>query len=460
MIKKAKKINISLLILSLIFTGLDAYTFQEIPFSWIGYAISAIILLVIGLDKFKKFLYSKFLITYWIAYAILITLIQYFNYSEEVPDLKYSSFDRYILLRLLVIIFFLFTLSNLYNISNHFSFEILAKIIIYSSLFISLMSLISYFSYVFEYSDFYRNRIGTNSNSIQKVLDACTILRNYGTFREPSFLAVWLSPTVPFYFFKFKESPKLQYLVLFPILSIVLSRSLTGIFGFTLAMFITFIFFAFKNSRNYYLLFPIILILIFSTFGNSLTYKFPALDAAQCPPNSADKCDCSIYDDEEDLAKNSVNLNQSIFNRAKIIVTGGVSNFENISRINSYLGEKNLTLLGDGFGIANVKFTNDFNKNNKIIRNNEVQNIYPGLIVSMNNLYANVYFSTGIFGLILFFVSLIQISVSILKQSISRSPILFASFLNILIMYFFQGEELSLFFAYIIGMSLSKKENN
>ena len=460
MIKKAKKINISFLILSLIFTGLDAYTFQEIPFSWIGYAMSAIILLVIGLDKFKKFLYSKFLITYWIAYAILITLIQYFNYSEEVPDLKYSSFDRYILLRLLVIIFFLFTLSNLYNISNHFSFEILAKIIIYSSLFISLMSLISYFSYVFEYSDFYRNRIGTNSNSIQKVLDACTILRNYGTFREPSFLAVWLSPTVPFYFFKFKESPKLQYLVLFPILSIVLSRSLTGIFGFTLAMFITFIFFAFKNSRNYYLLFPIILILIFSTFGNSLTYKFPALDAAQCPPNSADKCDCSIYDDEEDLAKNSVNLNQSIFNRAKIIVTGGVSNFENISRINSYLGEKNVTLLGDGFGIANVKFTNDFNKNNKIIRNNEVQNIYPGLIVSMNNLYANVYFSTGIFGLILFFVSLIQISVSILKQSISRSPILFASFLNILIMYFFQGEELSLFFAYIIGMSLSKKENN
>ena len=460
MINKAQKINISFLILSLIFTGLDAYTFQEIPFSWIGYAISAIILLVIGLDKFKKFLYSKFLITYWIAYAILITLIQYFNYSEEVPDLKYSSFDRYILLRLLVIIFFLFTLSNLYNISNHFSFEILAKIIIYSSLFISIMSLISYFSYVFEYSDFYRNRIGTNSNSIQKVLDACTILRNYGTFREPSFLAVWLSPTVPFYFFKFKESPKLQYLVLFPILSIVLSRSLTGIFGFTLAMFITFIFFAFKNSRNYYLLFPIILILIFSTFGNSLTYKFPALDAAQCPPNSADKCDCYIYDDEEDLAKNSVNLNQSIFNRAKIIVTGGVSNFENISRINSYLGEKNVTLLGDGFGIANVKFTNDFNKNNKIVRNNEVQNVYPGLIVSMNNLYANVYFSTGIFGLILFFVSLIQISVSILKQSISRSPILFASFLNILIMYFFQGEELSLFFAYIIGMSLSKKENN
>lgn len=460
MIKKAKKINISFLILSLIFTGLDAYTFQEIPFSWIGYAMSSIILLVIGLDKFKKFLYSKFIITYWIAYAILITLIQYFRYSGEVPNLKYSSFDRYILLRLLVIIFFLFTLSNLYNISNHFSFEIFSKIIIYSSLFISIMSLISYFSYVFEYSDFYRNRIGTNSNSIQKVLDACTILRNYGTFREPSFLAVWLSPTVPFYFFKFRESPKLQYLVLFPILSIVLSRSLTGIFGFILAMFFTFIFFAFKNSRNYYLLFPIILILVFSTFGNSLTYKFPALDAAQCPPNSADKCDCSIYDDEEDLAKNSVNLNQSIFNRAKIVVTGGVANFENISRINSYLSEKKVTLLGDGFGIANVKFTNDFNKNNKIIRNNEVQNIYPGLIVSMNNLYANIYFSTGIFGLILFFVSLIQISVSILKQSISRSPILFASFLNILIMYFFQGEELSLFFAYIIGMGLSHKENS
>jgi hypothetical protein len=29
-----------------------------------------------------------------------------------------------------------------------------------------------------------------------------------------------------------------------------------------------------------------------------------------------------------------------------------------------------------------------------------------------------------------------------------------------LIMYFFQGEELSLFFAYIIGMGLSHKENS
>ena len=112
------------------------------------------------------------------------------------------------------------------------------------------------------------------------------------------------------------------------------------------------------------------------------------------------------------------------------------------------------------FGGVKSRLQVVYNKNNKIVRNNEVQNVYPGLIVSMNNLYANVYFSTGIFGLILFFVSLIQISVSILKQSISRSPILFASFLNILIMYFFQGEELSLFFAYIIGMSLSKKENN
>ena len=44
----------------------------------------------------------------------------------------------------------------------------------------------------------------------QSIVKACTVLRNYGTFREPSFLAVWVAPTIPLYFYKAREK---KYLI-------------------------------------------------------------------------------------------------------------------------------------------------------------------------------------------------------------------------------------------------------
>ena len=41
------------------------------------------------------------------------------------------------------------------------------------------------------FPDLARNRMGTGIG-FQSIVKACTVLRNYGTFREPSFLAVWI----------------------------------------------------------------------------------------------------------------------------------------------------------------------------------------------------------------------------------------------------------------------------
>ena len=76
-----------------------------------------------------------------------------------------------------------------------------------------------------------------------------------------------------------------------------------------------------------------------------------------CPPESADKCNCSIYDDEQDKAKNSNNVFESIFNRVSIISSGGIGGFESIDILSQYIQSENLKIFGDGLGISNLKFS-------------------------------------------------------------------------------------------------------
>ena len=93
---------------------------------------------------------------------------------------------------------------------------------------------------------------------------------------------------------------------IFPILAIILSRSLTGVISLILGILFASVLWTLKN-KNFDLLFiiPIILLLLSSFIGNSIGYKFPALDPSMCPPESPDKCNCSLYDDKLDEAKNS-----------------------------------------------------------------------------------------------------------------------------------------------------------
>ena len=107
----------------------------------------------------------------------------------------------------------IYSLNKILNINNR---DKIIELISYASIIISVLSLVSYFSYVMNFPDLSRNRMGTGIG-FQSIIKACTVLRNYGTFREPSFLAVWIVPTIPLYFYNAREKKYWYILSLLPI---------------------------------------------------------------------------------------------------------------------------------------------------------------------------------------------------------------------------------------------------
>ena len=266
------------------------------------------------------------------------------------------------------------------------SLEYFLTIFAYIGILISLLSLYSYFSYIFDWSDFSRSRAGTGGWT-QPIKRACSILRNYGTFREPSFLAVWIVPIIPIYFYLARTNKKWYFISLLPLLSLVLTRSLTGVISIILVFTLVLVIDLFRNRKlNKFLILPILLIFILSIIGNNLSYRFPALDSSMCPPESQDKCDCSIYDDELDRAKNSSSVTQSIFQRIALISSGGIDAFENIDILSEYLTLEKFKVFGDGLGVSNIKYTQKYVEITKQIKDGELIYRNPGQIVSFNNL--------------------------------------------------------------------------
>ena len=121
--------------------------------------------------------------------------------------------------------------------------------------------------------------------------------------------------------------------------------------------------------------------------------------------------------------------------------------------------------MGSGLGISNIKFSDNYALNKTqaslqySIRNGAIIERYEDSIVSFNNLYLNILFSTGIFGIAWLILLLIK---TLKNLPVNRSQ--YNQYLNmgifvIIIMYLFQGEELSVWFATFIGLFLSEKNN-
>ena len=176
-----------------------------------------------------------------------------------------------------------------------------------------------------------------------------------------------------------------------------------------------------------------------------------------CPPESADKCDCSIYDDDQDLAKNSSNIYQSVFERFSIISSGGIGGFENIDILGKYISTQKLKIFGEGIGISNIQYSPQFSEITKQVKDGSLIYRNPGQIVSFNNLYANLYFSGGIVGVIIFLIILKNIFSKILVSYGILDAYLLCGLLTILLMFFFQAEEISSQLAIYFGLVTMKK---
>ena len=441
-----------LFIFGIFLEGLDAFSFLSIPLPWIGIALVISIYVInyfFGYDyEFDKLASLRI----WIFYLFLLTAIRAISFDQSLPEYATTTFNQYISLRFLKLLSFLVAIWAIHLINEYKSKEKIIEFIVFAGLCISLLSLYSYFSYIFEIPDFNRTRSGSGGWT-QPIKKACSILRNYGTFREPSFLAVWLAPTIVL-IFSLARKRKYWYLIsIIPILSLVLSRSLTGVVGLVVLLLFVSIIWILKNKTiNVHLLIPVIIILMTSVLANNLSYKFPPLDPSMCPPNTPDKCNCSIYDDEEDEAKNSEEVTGSIYSRAGLIASGGIASFSNIAYINEYIKINGVKIFGEGIGIANINYSFEYEDLSNRVIERRVWFSNPGQIVSFNNLYANLLFSSGLFGLSWFLVILLKIMYDLIKRFSTLDTYLLTYLLLILFMYFFQGEEVSITLGIAVGL--------
>ena len=458
---KLKNINpiLAAFVVSLFLEGMDAFSAFSIPIPWIGIA------LIISLYIFNYFFGYDFefdeipSLRIWLFYIFSITIIRAVSFDSMLPEYATTTFSQYISLRLLKLLGFVTTIWAIHLISQHTNKDRIIKYVVFAGVLVSMFSLYSYFSYFLDLPDFTRSRAGSGGWT-QPIKRACSILRNYGTFREPSFLAAWLAPTIPLIFHLAKKNSYWYFASFIPLLSLVLTRSLTGVISvITSFLLASFIWSARNKSINIQLLIPIIMILLFSILGNSMSYKFPALDPSMCPPESPDKCNCSLYDDKLDEAKNSESIAKSIFTRLTLISSGGIDAFENISFLKEYILSENLKIFGDGLGTSNINYSYQFEELSKQEKDGNVVYRNPGQIVSFNNLYANIYLSAGLIGLFWFLIIIFKLFRKLLNSFNDLNLYLFINIFIVLMMYFFQAEELGFSLAISIGLITLNDKN-
>ena len=453
-IKYSNILGLSLLIF-IILEGLDAFSIRNIPIYWIGVSF---LISVFGILYFSGFRISNLNLVNlrnWIIYGILITLVQSLFNDLVLPVYASTSYFQYISLRLLKLALFLVIIYSFNYLFQKYSFEKIISYLLISCLIISALSLISYFSYLIGYSDFPRNRSGSGGWT-QPIERACSILRNYGTFREPSFLAIWTVPFLPYFFYLGKTNKKWYFLSLIPMLSITLSRSLTGYTALFVSAFLIFIVVFLVNKKiELNLIIMLGLFLITTFFSSSLSYQFPP-ETKEC--NISGECVC-IAEDKLDELKNSENILNATFGRFSEISSRGLDAFENTAFLIDYINNEGFSIFGDGFGHSNIVFSYAADEATKKEIDNQIIYRNPGQVVSFNNLYANILMSTGLIGLLWFLYIIIDLLRKLVFTNTKLQPFVLTSLVATLFMLSYQAEELSTHLAIAIAFSLNLSKN-
>ena len=241
----------SLLVGSLFFYSLDAYSFFDVPFSWIG--LSGIFLIAIFSD-YKILLNSK-------LYLIILILLMptFFNNISTATDLNFIL-RFFNLVSFFVVI--LFSLKFFDNSQNTKFINLLQKLI----LVLSIFAIYSYLAQIYDLPEIIRNRSNTGllGDSSQTTFWKNEPHRMVGSFREPVLLA---STLLPLYFLYLFSTRKLHLItVILSSIVIGLTRSdLVRIYCF-ITLFVLLVFYI-KTKELNKAIFPVCLVLLFSLTG-------------------------------------------------------------------------------------------------------------------------------------------------------------------------------------------------
>ena len=428
----------SLLVGSLFFYSLDAYSFFDVPFSWIG--LSGIFLIAIFSD-YKILLNSK-------LYLIILILLMptFFNNISTATDLNF-------ILRLFNTVSFfvvlLFSLKFFDNSQNTKFINLLQKLI----LVLSIFAIYLYLAQIYDLPEIIRNRSNTGllGDSSQTTFWKNEPHRMVGSFREPVLLA---STLLPLYFLYLFSTRKLHLItVILSSIVIGLTRSdLVRIYCF-ITLFVLLVFYI-KTKELNKAIFPVCLILLFSLTGIRECDLNP--DSSDCITSDtiSTEVETLVFSDLEKTFKigddrNSV-LDYAIYSFRNLVPKG-------VTKVNadfsSYLSQD----------ISNEMYLTNRTLPEFLLTRYEAKNFGTGnysllrYYPNVQNLFINASLSLGAA-----FISFMFLVILHLFTSLEKNVSFYLFFLLALFFLLTPVEEFNAFTALVLGagfnMIISKKE--
>lgn len=428
----------SLLVGSLFFYSLDAYSFFDVPFSWIG--LSGIFLIAIFSD-YKILLNSK-------LYLIILILLMptFFNNISTATDLNF-------ILRFFNLVSFfvvlLFSLKFFDNSQNTKFINLLQKLI----LVLSIFAIYSYLAQIYDLPEIIRNRSNTGllGDSSQTTFWKNEPHRMVGSFREPVLLA---STLLPLYFLYLFSTRKLHLItVILSSIVIGLTRSdLVRIYCF-ITLLVLLVFYI-KTKELNKAIFPVCLVLLFSLTGIRECDLNP--DSSDCITSDtiSTEVETLVFSDLEKTFKigddrNSV-LDYAIFSFRNLVPKG-------VTKVNadfsSYLSQD----------ISNEMYLTNRTLPEFLLNRYEAKNFGTGnysllrYYPNVQNLFINASLSLGAA-----FISFMFLVILHLFTSLEKNVSFYLFFLLALFFLVTPVEEFNAFTALVLGagfnMIISKKE--
>ena len=428
----------SLLVGSLFFYSLDAYSFFDVPFSWIG--LSGIFLIAIFSD-YKILLNSK-------LYLIILILLMptFFNNISTATDLNF-------ILRFFNLVSFfvvlLFSLKFFDNSQNTKFINLLQKLI----LVLSIFAIYSYLAQIYDLPEIIRNRSNTGllGDSSQTTFWKNEPHRMVGSFREPVLLA---STLLPLYFLYLFSTRKLHLItVILSSIVIGLTRSdLVRIYCF-ITLFVLLVFYI-KTKELNKAIFPVCLVLLFSLTGVRECDLNP--DSSDCITSDtiSTEVETLVFSDLEKTFKigddrNSV-LDDAIYSFRNLVPKG-------VTKVNadfsSYLSQD----------ISNEMYLTNRTLPEFLLTRYEAKNFGTGnysllrYYPNVQNLFINASLSLGAA-----FISFMFLVILHLFTSLEKNVSFYLFFLLALFFLVTPVEEFNAFTALVLGagfnMIISKKE--
>ena len=428
----------SLLVGSLFFYSLDAYSFFDVPFSWIG--LSGIFLIAIFSD-YKILLNSK-------LYLIILILLMptFFNNISTATDLNF-------ILRFFNLVSFfvvlLFSLKFFDNSQNTKFINLLQKLI----LVLSIFAIYSYLAQIYDLPEIIRNRSNTGllGDSSQTTFWKNEPHRMVGSFREPVLLA---STLLPLYFLYLFSTRKLHLItVILSSIVIGLTRSdLVRIYCF-ITLLVLLVFYI-KTKELNKAIFPVCLVLLFSLTGVRECDLNP--DSSDCITSDtiSTEVETLVFSDLEKTFKigddrNSV-LDYAIYSFRNLVPKG-------VTKVNadfsSYLSQD----------ISNEMYLTNRTLPEFLLNRYEAKNFGTGnysllrYYPNVQNLFINASLSLGAA-----FISFMFLVILHLFTSLEKNVSFYLFFLLALFFLVTPVEEFNAFTALVLGagfnMIISKKE--